>query len=78
MAASAHQNLVVNFRRHTRFLLYEQKLSRTEVVDCGAEEQTMLHIVDDCPLRLFADGLTGLCSMSNETVEILSHLDLNL
>jgi hypothetical protein len=26
--------------------------------DCGAEEQTMRHIVDECPLRLFADGLT--------------------
>jgi hypothetical protein len=30
------------------------------VCDCDAEEQTMRHIVDDCPLRLFADGLTYL------------------
>jgi hypothetical protein len=40
-----------------------------------AEEQTM-HIVVDCPLRLFTDGLTGLCAMSDETVEYLSGLDL--
>jgi hypothetical protein len=31
--------------------------------DCGAEEQTMRHIVEDCPLRLFDDGLTGLCAV---------------
>jgi hypothetical protein len=40
--------------------------------DCGAEEQTIGHIVNDCPLRLFADGLTGLCAMSDETVVYLS------
>jgi hypothetical protein len=33
----------------------------------GAGKQTM-HIVDDCSLRLFADGLTGLCAMRDETV----------
>jgi hypothetical protein len=43
----------------------------------GAEEQTM-HKVVDYPLRLFADGLTGLCAMSDETVKYLSGLDLNL
>jgi hypothetical protein len=41
-------------------------------------EQTMHHIVDDCPLRLFANGLSGLCAMSDETVEYLFCLDLNL
>jgi hypothetical protein len=30
---------------------------------CGAEKQTIRNIVDDCPLRLFADGLTGLRAM---------------
>jgi hypothetical protein len=44
--------------------------------DCGAEEQIMRHIVNDCPLRLFTDGLTGLCAMSNETVEYLSALKI--
>jgi hypothetical protein len=46
--------------------------------DCGAEEQGMRHIVDDCPLRLFADGMTGVGVMSDETMEYLSGLDLNL
>jgi hypothetical protein len=27
--------------------------------DCGAEEHTMRHIGDQCPLRLYADGLTA-------------------
>jgi hypothetical protein len=40
--------------------------------DCGAEEQAMRHIVDDCPLWLFADGVIGLCAMSDETVESYS------
>jgi hypothetical protein len=35
----------------------------------GAEEQTM-HIVVDCSLRLFADGLTELCAMSDSGVSI--------
>jgi hypothetical protein len=51
---------------------------KSPACDCCAEEQTMRHIVDDCPLRLFADGLTKLCAMSDETVEYLSGLDLNL
>jgi hypothetical protein len=38
----------------------------------------MRHIVDDCLLQLFAEGLTGLCAMSAETVENLSSLDLDL
>jgi hypothetical protein len=46
--------------------------------DCGAKEQLMRHIVDDCPLRLFSDGLTGLCAMTDETLEYLSGVDLNL
>jgi hypothetical protein len=50
----------------------------TIACDYGAEEQTMRHIVEVCPLRLFADGLTGLCAMSDETVKYQSGLDLNL
>jgi hypothetical protein len=45
--------------------------------DCGAKEQTMRHIVDDCPLRFFVDVLPGLCAISDETVEYL-WFDLNL
>jgi hypothetical protein len=36
------------------------------------------HRVHYCPLQLFADGLTGLCAMSDETVEYLSGLDFYL
>jgi hypothetical protein len=54
------------------------EFEKSPACDCGAEEQTMRHIVDDCPLRLFAGGLTGLYAMIDETVEYLSGLDLNL
>jgi hypothetical protein len=83
-----------DLRRHNwvllnRFRTEQEKWGFVEspACDCCAEEQTMRHIVDDCPLRhivddcplrLFADGLTKLCAMSDETVESLSGLDLNL
>jgi hypothetical protein len=46
--------------------------------DCGAVEQTLRHIVDDCPLRFFAEGLTGSCAMSDVRAQYLSGSDLNL
>jgi hypothetical protein len=66
-------------RRHNWVLLnhFQTEQGRrahlmTVTCDCGAEEQTMRPMVDDCPLRLFADGLTGLCAMSDER-RSLSH-----
>jgi hypothetical protein len=63
-----------NLRRHNWVLLNR---FRTEQGRCahhmhswgimdspGAEKQTK-HIVVDFPLRLFADGLTGMCAMSD-------------
>jgi hypothetical protein len=74
-----------DLRRHNwvllnRFRTEQEKWGFVEspACDCCAEEQTMRHIVDDCPLRLFADGLTKLCAMSDDSVEYLSGLDLNL
>jgi hypothetical protein len=59
-------------------LMHRWGLVESPACDCSAEEQTIRHIVDDCPLRLFADGLTGLFAMSDETVEYLSGSDLIL
>jgi hypothetical protein len=58
--------------------MHRLRFEESPACECGAEEHTMRHIVDNCPLRLFADGLTGLCVMSDEAVEYLSGLDLNL
>jgi hypothetical protein len=46
--------------------------------DCGAEEQTMNHIVNDCPIRSFPGGLLALNDASPAAVEYLSNLDLNV
>jgi hypothetical protein len=45
--------------------------------DCGAEEQTMNHIVNDCPIRSFPGELLALNDASPAAVEYLSTLDLN-
>jgi hypothetical protein len=46
--------------------------------DCGANQQTMRHISDDCPLRRFPSGLVELHDAGQEAVEYLTNLDLNL
>jgi hypothetical protein len=58
--------------------MHRWRFGESKACDCGAEEQTIRHIVDDYPLWLFADDLTGLCAMSDEIVEYLSGLDMNL
>jgi hypothetical protein len=44
---------------------------------CGAEQQTMDHIVNKCPLRLFPCGLLSLNEANPDAVEYLSRLDPN-
>jgi hypothetical protein len=46
--------------------------------DCGANQQTMVHIVNECPIRLFSGGLLSLNEVNPDAVEYFSSLDLNL
>jgi hypothetical protein len=46
--------------------------------DGGAEQQTMQHIVNECPLRSFPGGLAVLNAASPDASEYLRRLDLNL
>lgn len=46
--------------------------------DCGATDQTMLHIVNDCPLRKFSGGIEGVNRLDEGAIEWLDNLDLNL
>jgi hypothetical protein len=58
-----------DLRRHNWLLsnrVGKRGFVESSACDCGAE------------VLLFANGLTGLCAMSDETVEYLSGLDLNL
>ena len=46
--------------------------------DCGAELQTMNHVLNDCPLRAFSGGLEGLHMAGEAALEWLRELDLAL
>jgi hypothetical protein len=46
--------------------------------DCGHPQQTMDHIVNDCPLRSFDGGLPILQEVKPEGVQYLKDLDLDL
>lgn len=46
--------------------------------DCGAADQTMWHIVNECPIRKFSGGIVGLNRLDEGAVEWLVNLDLNL
>ena len=44
--------------------------------DCGADYQTMNHIVNDCSLRAFSGGLAGNYNICGVATEWLRGLDL--
>ena len=46
--------------------------------DCGAELQTMNHVLNDCPLRAFSGELEGLHKADEAALEWLRELDLAL
>lgn len=46
--------------------------------DCGAMDQTMSHIVNDCPIRKYREGIEGLNRLDEGAIEWLLNLDLNL
>jgi hypothetical protein len=46
--------------------------------DCGADFQTMSHIVNDCPLRAFSGGLVGLTEVRADSLTWLKGLDLEV
>lgn len=56
------------------------KRSDTETTncDCGSIDLTMLHIVNDCPIRKFSGDIEGLHRLDERAIEWLNNLDLNL
>jgi hypothetical protein len=42
--------------------------------DCGHLCQTMDHIIDDCPIHAFEDGLLSLHEATSEAIQYLSDL----
>jgi hypothetical protein len=60
------------------FLMHRWRLRESSNCDCGADHQTMLHIVNECPIRSFPGGLSCLNDANPDAVEYLSNLDLDL
>lgn len=58
--------------------LYLWNMKDSTCCDCGEMDQTMLHIVNDCPIRKFVGGIEGLNRLDEGAVEWLLNLDLNL
>jgi Reverse transcriptase (RNA-dependent DNA polymerase)/Endonuclease-reverse transcriptase len=60
------------------YLMYRWGFGESPNCDCDADEQTMNHVINDCPRRRFPGGLTALHLAEPDGVEYLLNLDLNL
>ena len=56
---------------HFRSCLYKLLVSSPAAYDCGAEEQTVDHVVLQCPIHRPPVGLHGLTVLDDETIEWL-------
>lgn len=58
--------------------LHLWNLANSPICDCGASDQTMSHIVNECPIRKFSGGIMGLNELVNGALEWLNNVDLSL
>jgi len=54
-----------------RSCLYKWGMDSSAACDCGAEEQTVDHVVLQCPIHRLPHGLHGLTVLDDATVERL-------
>ena len=57
---------------------YKWGLTQDQSCDCGADLQTMEHIISECPVRYFREGIASLHSVGEAGLEWLRELDLAL
>jgi hypothetical protein len=60
------------------FLMHRWGFSNATNCDCGHPCQTMDHIIDDCPIHAFEDGLLSLHEATPEAIQYLSELNIDL
>jgi len=51
--------------------LYKRGMASSASCECGAEEQTVDHVVLQCPIHRLPHGLHGLMVLDDETIEWL-------
>ena len=61
-----------------RYWKFKWGMTLDQSCDCGAEFQTMDHIVNECPLSAFSEGLVSLHSANEAGLQWLTALDLAL
>lgn len=59
-------------------LLYKWCVLPSPVCDCGAELQTIRHIVTECPLRFYPGDIADFLVTSINTINWLKNLDINV
>jgi hypothetical protein len=60
------------------FLLHRWGYSNATNSDCGHPCQTMDHIIDNCPIHAFKDGLLSSHEATVEAIQYLSDLNIDL
>jgi hypothetical protein len=60
-----------------KMCVFDAHLNATNC-DCGHPCQTMDHIIDDCPIHVFKDGLLLLHEATPEAIQYLSDLNFDL
>jgi hypothetical protein len=80
--SSRHEWVFLNWVRTNQgrcdFLMHRWRFGEAPTCDCGADQQTMSHIIKECPRKWFPGGLATLNSADPDAVEYLMNLDLNL
>jgi len=57
--------------RRFRSCLHKWGMASSAACECGAEEQTVEHVVLQCPIHRSPHGLHGLTVLDDETIEWL-------
>ncbi|KAI5730977.1 hypothetical protein M8J77_002861 [Diaphorina citri] len=58
--------------------LHKWGLKSSAACDCGAEKQTILHIMQDCPRRRYSGDLKDFSTLNQSAINYINQLDLNV
>ena len=72
------RNRLVTGHGRTADKLHKWGMTDSPACDCGADSQTALHIVSDCPNRKLLGGMQGLASCAEGASEWLAGLDIDV
>jgi len=71
-------NRLLTGHGRTGHMLQRWGMKETSACDCGAADQTAIHIVEECPRRRLEGGMAQLAVCDQVTVQWLQDLDLDI